>query len=532
MISIGIEFSTQSVKTVALDLKSGEMVFSDTFEYDTVFPEYETMGGILPSELPEERHTSPLMLVEAMDHCFNRLSSNIDLSLARVIKVDAMQHCTVYVKAGFRDCLSSLNHQYSLVDQLTDIFSRSTCPTWEDRSTADEAKYLAGALEYIGGMSWLTGNRAELRFPAAQILRWAKTNPVQYDQTERILLLSAFMTSILAGKEVSVDTGDGWGTNLNNMDINNPGWHPQVVEIVDTRIAAFGAVTPLLEKLGVMDHYDTPAGPISSYFAEKYGLDPSTEILTGTGDNPATLLGCGGSITVSLGSSYTLNGVMRDIEPSSEGEYNIFGYTRGQSMALSVITNGAKVHDNFIMAYLQVPNNKKPGAREWALYTSYAGQLELKPDEPLLLPYLMDESVPLKDKGIHRDRLHPDNAAGTIRALHLSQVLSMKCHSSHLGAVDQLCIVGGGARNELMRQWMADAFDAVTYSIKHADLAAPMGCAVSGAAHVLSLSYEKAIQGFVKRDETTICRPDKKNNAIINQLQHRYLLLENSVVSG
>jgi sugar (pentulose or hexulose) kinase len=75
----------------------------------------------------------------------------------------------------------------------------------------------------------------------------------------------------------------------------------------------------------------------------------------------------------------------------------------------------------------------------------------------------MDESVPLKDKGIHRDRLHPDNAAGNIRALHLSQVLSMKCHSSHLGAVDQLCIVGGGARNELMRQWMADAFDAVTY---------------------------------------------------------------------
>ncbi len=63
-----------------------------------------------------------------------------------------MQHCTVYVKAGFRDCLSSLNHQYSLVDQLTDIFSRSTCPTWEDRSTADEAKYLAGALEYIGGI--------------------------------------------------------------------------------------------------------------------------------------------------------------------------------------------------------------------------------------------------------------------------------------------------------------------------------------------------------------------------------------------
>jgi xylulokinase len=508
------------------------MVFSDTFEYDTVFPEYETIGGILPSALPEERHTSPLMLLEAMDHCFKRLSGNMDLSRAGVIKVDAMQHCSVYVKSGFQDSLRALNHGYSLVNQLAGCFSRSTCPTWEDRSTADEAGYLANALEQMGGVSRLTGNRAELRFPAAQILRWARMKPAEYDQTDRVFLLSAFMTSILAGKDVPVDTGDGWGTNLNTLDINNPGWHPHVVDIIDARIAASGTATPLLKKLGGMNHYDAPAGRISSYFVEKYGMNSKTEVLTGTGDNPATLLGCGGGITVSLGSSYTLNGVMQNIEPSSMDEYNIFGYTRGQAMALSVITNGAKVHDNFMRTYLQVPENKKAGAGDWALYTSHVGDQVLKADEPLLLPYLMDESVPLKKKGIHRDRLHHDDAEGNIRALHLSQVISMKCHSSHLGVVDQICIVGGGARNQLMRQWIADAFNAVTYSITHADLAAPMGCAVSGAAHVLKLSYEEAIQRFVKKDETTICRPEKQNNAIINQLQHRYLLLENYVVSG
>ena len=115
----------------------------------------------------------------------------------------------------------------------------------------------------------------------------------------------------------------------------------------------------LYNKLGQIDHYDSEAGTVNLYFSRKYGISPDAIILTGTGDNPATLMGCGGKIVVSLGSSYTVNGVMGEIVPSLNGEYNIFGYTKGKAMALSVITNGAKVHDYFLREYL-LGSDRKP----------------------------------------------------------------------------------------------------------------------------------------------------------------------------
>lgn len=108
-----------------------------------------------------------------------------------------------------------------------------------------------------------------------------------------------------------------------------------------------------------MDHYDSEAGTINPYFAEKYGINPDALILTGTGDNPATLMDCGGNIVVSLGSSYTVNGVMDKIVPSAYGEYNLFGYTKGRAMALSVITNGGKELKGFKRISLNPGESKK-----------------------------------------------------------------------------------------------------------------------------------------------------------------------------
>ena len=85
--SLGIEFSTQSVKLVILDLNSGSIAYSDSFNYDKAFPDYMTEGGVLPSMNEEIRHTSPFMLIEAVDLAFNKLSeSGIDLSLIKAVK--------------------------------------------------------------------------------------------------------------------------------------------------------------------------------------------------------------------------------------------------------------------------------------------------------------------------------------------------------------------------------------------------------------------------------------------------------------
>lgn len=526
--SLGIEFSTQSVKLVVLDLNNGNICFNDSFNYDQAFPEYKTEGGVLPSVSGEIRLTSPFMLVEAIDLAFKRLSeSGINMSRIMAVKADGMQHCTVYSNSLFEKTISCPDPDLELMKQISPCISRPVSPIWEDRSTIKETQYLNSVLEPKGGILNLTGNRAELRFPASQILKWAKENPAEYENTAHIFILSAFITSILSGKTLPVDTGDGWGSNLNNLDIDNPGWSKQVISVIDQCLSEAGISSSLGNRLGHMDHYDSEAGTINPYFAEKYGINPDALILAGTGDNPATLMGCGGNIVVSLGSSYTVNGVMDKIVPSAYGEYNLFGYTKGRAMALSVITNGGKVQEHFLKKYLNVSGRKNTDSSDWQEYSEKAGTPLLSMDEKLLLPYLLDESVPLRKKGLIRDNF-PDNVAeDNIRALILSQVLSLRIHSDHLNDVGELCIVGGGTGNNLMMQWIADAYGACTYTIENPAVAAPLGCAISAAKKVLDISYDEAADRFVRKDFKSIRNPVPENIKTMRGLVKRYIELEN-----
>ena len=225
MYSLGLEFSTQSAKMVLLDLNECRVAYGESFDYDSRFPEYRTQGGVLPGDVPAVRHTSPFMLLEALDHAFRKmLDDGLDLSSITVIKTDGMQHCSVYTDHTFEQRLRTMDASRSLITQLGPSISRKTSPIWEDRSPVEETAYLIDALEAQGGIERLTGNRAELRFPAAQILKWARESMEEYEQTVHILVLSAFITAILRGGVAPVDTGDGWGTNLNHLDIDHPGW--------------------------------------------------------------------------------------------------------------------------------------------------------------------------------------------------------------------------------------------------------------------------------------------------------------------
>jgi sugar (pentulose or hexulose) kinase len=144
-----------------------------------------------------------------------------------------------------------------------------------------------------------------------------------------------------------------------------------------------------------------------------------------------------------------------------------------------------------------------------------------------MLPYLMNESVPVRKRGVICDDFSDDDSHTTIRALHLSQILSLKLHSEHLGHPEKLCVVGGGAKSPVMRQWIADVFNAETYSITSFEMAAPMGCAISGAAKILNISYQKSFNKFVKKDENSICRPRPEQFETLNYLLYRYRKLEN-----
>ncbi|MCK4326353.1 hypothetical protein KAW55_06320, partial [bacterium] len=165
-------------------------------------------------------------------------------------------------------------------------------------------------------------------------------------------------------------------------------------------------------------------------------------------------------------------------------------------------------------------------ADTWAEYAKFAGPDKIGEDEPLMLPYLMAETVPLRNKGVVRDGFDAEDARTNIRALHISQVLALKLHSKQLSNEKQICIVGGASGNKFFRQLITDAFGAPSYIIKNADFAAPFGCALAAARYALDISYEDAVDLFVEKEEGSALAPNKKNTDIFQGLVKRYSELE------
>lgn len=534
---LGFELSTQSAKWIVLDTVSGTLAASGGFEFDTRFPSYATRGGVLESADPKLRHAPPAMYLDALDAIFEEIrSSGIDPGTIAAIKCDAHQHCTVYSNASLAERLARLTEAHALVDWIGPAITRRTSPIWEDRTTAREAERLAQALaetngdgraaadepqggaesaKRTSGVEAITGNRAELRFPASQIIRWANEAPQEYRGTAHIQLLSAWLTSILCGHIAPVDTGDGWGTNLNHLDIDYPGFSPAAVTAA-ARLCGDSSPARLSSLIGGMVAYDTPLGTVSPYFAHRHGVAADAVVLAATGDNPATLLGVGDGALVSMGSSYTVCGPMAVPVPSPDGSYNVFGYRPGLAMALTVITNGGKLHRDFCDRY---------AGGDWNAYGRLAGGRGIDPDrEPIMLPYLSDESVPVAPAGIVREGFDEADAASNVRALHLSHVASMRLHSRHLADVDRVNVVGGGAANPFLRQAIADAFDATVSVASNAEVAAPFGCALSAARFNLACTYEEVVGRFAGGTEEV--KPDPAATENWARLIERYSALE------
>jgi hypothetical protein len=75
---------------------------------------------------------------------------------------------------------------------------------------------------------------------------------------------------------------------------------------------------------------------------------------------------------------------------------------------------------------------------------------------------------------------------------------------------------------------ITDIFNTGTYAIRHADLAAAFGCAVSGAKYLLDISYEEAATKFVEVDSGALMHPLGQDHSSIRKLLQRYETLEKS----
>ena len=514
---LGIDSSTQSMTGLGIDTDRGEIFLELSVNFDQHFAEeFDIDNGVIDLG-GGQFHSSPLMWARGLELLFKQLRGECDLSELEAISGSGQQHGTVYLNADAPACLASLDGQTPLAEQLAGVFSRPTAPIWMDTSTTDQCREIEEVLGGSQALLELTGNTAFERFSGPQIRKFWQQDPAEYERTDCIALVSSYVASLLAGRLVGVDAGDGSGTNL--MDIRQRNWSASAME----------ATAPdLSEKLLPVAAAGTVVGTISPYFVSRYGLAPGCMVAPFSGDNPRSLIGLGlvdsGRVALSLGTSDTLFACMDQVRTSPTGEGALFASPDGDHyMALICFLNGSLAREAVRDQY----------KLDWLGFTELLAQTPPGNGGALMLPYFAAEIVPhVPEPGVVRAAgLDPDDVGANVRAVIEAQALSSRLHSEWMDIpVTSLSVTGGASANPQILKIFADVHGCPVHRFQTTNSAALGGALCAAHAHLATtedpMSWRDVVAPFTAADAESTIMPNPDAGALYNQALVRYRQLE------
>jgi xylulokinase len=522
---LGLDCSTQSFTALLLeqardnDPASTRILLERSLNFDQHFPEFGTKNGTLPGETGVV-HSPPQLWVRALEETVALLKSqNIPLDQIAAIGVSGQQHASVYLNGSADKTLATLDPAKGLAEQTAGVYSRATSPIWMDSSTSAECAEITEALGGADTVCALTGSRAFERFTGPQIRKFFKAEPKAYEATAHICLVSSFLPTLLAGKIVPIDPGDGAGMNL--MDITSRAWSARALEATAPGLAA---------KLAPVLGSDQIAAVISPYFVARYGFSPDCQILPGTGDNPASLVGLGlvsgGALGISLGTSDTVFAYMDNASTDPTGASHVFGSPTGGYMAISVYKNGSLAREAV---------RQKHGL-SWDQFSGILRRTPPGNNGRIMLPYFGTEIVPhVQVPGPQRYGFEDWDAEVEVRAVVEAQMTSMAIHAEWMGQKPiRIQATGGASDNREILQIMADVFG-VPVLRQETSNSAGLGAAIRAQHASLResghpASFEQLTIPFVRATYTL--QPDLNNAATYAAFASAYRQYEKAYVSS
>ena len=305
---------------------------------------------------------------------------------------------------------------------------------------------------------------------------------------------------------------------MNLMDIRHKVWDTDALK----------ATAPNLKgKLPPLAASGRAIGPVSTYFVNKFGLNPGALATVWTGDNPASVIGLGlikpGQTAISLGTSDTFFGTMEKCQTDANGEGHVFGSPAGGYMTLICFKNGSLAREKIRELYK---------ISDWKKFGELVAQTPPGNHGGILLPWFEAEIVPrVNQPGIHRFDLDEKDVAGNCRAIFEAQMLSMRLHSQWMNVSPEKILATGGASNDAaLLQIMADVMNCRVLRIEVSKSAA-LGSALMAAHGWLAATgkepkWDKLVAGFSQPIPNSEIRPDKKAARIYDKLLEQYASCE------
>ena len=510
---LGLDSSTQSLTAILLeaDDRHRRVVFESSISFDEAFPKYGTRHGVLPNSDQVTAVSPPLLWVDALESMMERLSkTGLDLSHLTAISGSAQQHGSVYLNAVARSGLAALEASRPLAEQIEPMLARPVSPIWMDSSTSAECAEIEAAVGGDRALAQHTGSRAFERFTAAQIRKFSKNDAEAYASTDRIHLVSSFLASLLIGAHAPMDPGDGSGMNL--MDLAACQWWQPAVDSTAGGLSA---------KLPPVTRASAVLGTLSPYWQKRFGL-PAARVIAWSGDNPCSLVGVGlvreGRLAISMGTSDTVFGLMREPRVDKTGTGHVFGSPTGDYMGLTCFKNGSlareRIRDRFGLS--------------WPSFSDILRRTPAGNGGRIMLPWFEPEITPtVLYPGVRRFGVSENDVDANVRGVIEAQQLAMALHSRWMDVeVDSIHATGGAAANRDILQVMADVFGAVVYQLQVGNSAA-LGAALmalhgNAAAEGRPMAWDDVIREFVEPMADSALNPDARNRAVYDDLIGKY----------
>jgi xylulokinase len=407
--------------------------------------------------------------------------------------------------------------QHGLVTLDTEGQVLRPAKLWCDTETKNENQRL---LEWLGGESGSLQRLGVAIAPGYTVskLLWMKEQqPQLFERIAHILLPHDYLNYWLTGCCCS-EYGDASGTGYFNVRTRK--WDLEMLRHIDPGGRLEAALPELIEP-------HQAVGRLRPELATRLGLNPHAIVSSGGGDNMMGAIGTGninpGAITMSLGTSGTLYAYSDEPSISPQPSVATFCSSSGGWLPL-ICTMNLTNANGAIRELLQLDLEQ---------FNALVVQAPIGAEGVTMLPFLNGERVPALPHA--SATLHGLTSENLTRANLCRAVLEGVTFGLRYGLdllrdsgirSERIQLIGGGAKNPLWRQIVADVMATPVVCTHHSEAAALGGAIQAAWCHARQSDPQASLEDLCKRcvslDEATAIEPAADAVQAYEQAYRRY----------
>jgi len=387
---------------------------------------------------------------------------------------------------------------------------------WADQRSTVESQHIR---EKMGDECFynITGHRISPSYGLEKFM-WIKNNqPDVYKDTYKILNAKDYIIHKLTDRFVT-DFSDASGTCA--MDLNKLEWSTEIVKASEIDGQKLPDIVASIEVVG----------EVTSRAAEETGLYPGTPVVCGGGDGVCAAVGAGcvkqGDAYLYIGSSSWIS--LANEKPILDKGMRTFNWAHivpgliapcGTMQSAGGSYNWLKNEICTMESYEAAQSGVSP-------YKLIDDEIEKSPigsNGLLFLPYLLGERSPWWNPeargafiGLKMEHKRKDVLRSVLEGVALNLNIILTVFKEHV-EIDEITVIGGGAKGEIWTQIMADVFNLKIVIPNHIEEATSMGAAVTGGVGAGVFKNFDAIHDFVKTNREVI--PISRNNETYSKLK-------------